>query len=452
MSAKSASAAGSKENPRMLVGWNPENKETWDKKISWVTLWITTFSMLIGFSVWYLVSAIAPKLNDIGFTLTEVQLYWLVAIPGLSGGLLRLVYMFLPPLIGTRKLVGFTSLLFIIPMIGWFSAIQNPATPYWWLMVLAFLTGIGGGAFAGYMPSTGYFFPKRLAGTALGLQAGIGNFGVSLIQFLGPWVMGFGLIGLRMMSPTVVEGEPLRVYNAAIVLVPWALLASILAFIFLKDVPVKANFRQQMDIFSNKNTWRLTAIYVMTFGAFAGFAAQLALIINNVFGKNSDFATSGEYSLDVLPLGASFAFLAPLIGSLVRAAWGPLCDRFGGAIWTFVGGVGMVISTAVAAFFLNPTSPSQFWPFLAAMLVMFFFTGLGNAGTFKQMPMILPRRQAGGVIGWTSAIASFGPFFVGVALTMTSPQSFFIGATVYFIICTVLVWIYYARPGAPYPG
>ncbi|MBN9328397.1 MAG: MFS transporter [Cellulomonas sp. 73-145] len=438
---------------RVLEGWNPEDEKHWDSKIAWRTLAVTTYSLLIAFCVWYLVSAVAPKLNEVGFTLTKPQLYWLVAIPGLSGGLIRLVYMFLPPVLGTRKLVGITSLLLVVPMLGWFSAVGNPKTPYWWLLVLAALTGIGGGCFSGYMPSTGYFFPKRLAGTALGLQAGLGNFGVSLIQFLGPWVMGFGLFGLQMVGTQHARsGHVLNVYNAAIVLVPWTVLASILAFWLLKDVPIKANFRQQIDIFGNRNTWVLTAVYIMTFGAFSGFAAQLALIINNTFGKDSPFATGGHYATSTLPLGGTFAFLAPLIGSLVRAMWGPLCDRFGGAIWTFVGGVGMVISAAVAAVYLSPRSPHDFWPFLFAMLVMFFFTGIANAGTFKQMPMILPPRQAGGVIGWTAAIASFGPFFVGVSLTAVTPKSFFIGATVYFAICTVLVWVNYARPRAPYPG
>ena len=438
---------------RVLEGWNPEDEKHWDSKIAWRTLAVTTYSLLIAFCVWYLVSAVAPKLNEIGFALTKPQLYWLVAIPGLSGGLIRLVYMFLPPIVGTRKLVGITSLLLVVPMLGWFSAVGNPKTPYWWLIVLAALTGIGGGCFSGYMPSTGYFFPKRLAGTALGLQAGLGNFGVSLIQFLGPWVMGFGLWGLQMVGTQHARsGHVLNVYNAAIVLVPWTVLASVLAFWLLKDVPIKANFHQQIDIFGNRNTWVLTAVYIMTFGAFSGFAAQLALIINNTFGKDSPFATGGHYAASTLPLGGTFAFLAPLIGSLVRAMWGPLCDRFGGAIWTFIGGVGMVISAAVAAVYLSPRSPHDFWPFLFAMLVMLFFTGMANAGTFKQMPMILPPRQAGGVIGWTAAIASFGPFLVGVALTAVTPKSFFIGATVYFAICTALVWINYARPRAPYPG
>lgn len=432
---------------RVLQGWNPEEAESWDSKIAWRTLWITTFSMIIAFCVWYLVSAIAPKLNEIGFNLTKGELYWLAAIPGLSGGIIRLIYMFLPPILGTRKLVGITSLLFIIPMMGWFFAVRDTSTPYWWLLILAALTGIGGGCFSGYMPSTGYFFPKRMSGTALGLQAGIGNFGVSLIQFLGPWVMGFGLIGLGMVSPQETANGSIFVHNAAIVLVPWAIVASFLAFTFLKDVPIKANFRQQIDIFGNMNTWLLTLIYIMTFGAFSGFAAQLALLINNTFGHDSQFA-----GMAGLPLGAAFAFLAPLIGSLVRALWGPLCDKFGGAIWTFVAGVGMTISVFMASRYLSPESPDEFWPFLTWMLILFFFTGLGNAGTFKQMPMIMPPRQAGGVIGWTAAIASFGPLLVGMALSAMSATTFFIGCTVYFAVCTAIVWIFYARPRAPFPG
>lgn len=438
---------------RVLTDWNPEDAERWDHRLAWRTLAVSTFSLVIAFCVWYLVSAVAPKLNEVGFDLSKNQLYWLVAVPGVSGGLIRLGYMFLPPVIGTRKLVGISSLLFALPMLGWFAAIRNPQTPYWWLVVLAALTGIGGGAFSGYMPSTGYFFPKRLAGTALGLQAGIGNFGVSLIQFLGPWVMGFGLLGLgAVAAQTTTSGHVIYVYNAAIVLVPWTVAAAVLAFWLLRDVPIKANFRQQIDIFSNRNTWILTLVYVMTFGAFSGFAAQLALVINNTFGKDSAFATSGEYELSALPLGAAFAFLAPLIGSLVRALAGPLCDRFGGALFTFIAGVGMTVSAVVAAFFLTPETPDDFWPFLVTMLVLFFFAGLGNAGTFKQMPMILPPRQAGGVIGWTAAIASFGPFFVGVALTAVAPHAFLVGAAVYFAICTALVWVFYARPHAPYPG
>ncbi|MDO5721768.1 MAG: nitrate/nitrite transporter [Actinomycetaceae bacterium] len=430
-----------------IQGWDPEDPEKWDSKIAWKTLWITTVSLTIAFCTWYMVSAIAPRLNDIGFDLSAAQLYWLAAIPGLAGGLLRLAYMFLPPIIGTRKMVAISTLLMLVPMVGWYFAIQNPATPFSVLLLLSFTTGIGGGVFSGYMPSTGYFFPKAKAGTALGIQAGIGNFGVSLIQLIGPWIIGFGLLGTTFLPAQETSYGPIHLHNIAIIMIPWAIATAVVAWWQLKDVPITANFAEQFDIFSNKNTWILTLVYLMTFGAFSGFAAQLALLINNVYGNNSVFA--GQ---EGLPAGVTFAFLGPLIGSATRVLAGPLCDRFGGAIWTFIAGIGMTIGTAVATVFLRPTSPSEFWPFLWAMLAVFFFAGIGNAGTFKQMPMILPPRQAGGVIGWTAGIAAFGPFLVGVMLTAMSPFVFFIGCTVFFAACTVLTWIYYARPNAPFPG
>lgn len=431
----------------VLTDWNPEDSQSWDSKIAWRTLAITTYSMIMAFCVWFLVSAIAPKLNDIGFHLSKGQLYWLTSMPGLSCGLIRLAYMFLPPLVGTRKLVGYSSLLYAIPMLGWFVAVQNPNTNYGVLLALAFACGIGGGSFSGYMPSTGYFFPKRLQGTALGIQAGIGNLGMSVIQLVGPLLMGFSLFGMTWVAPQSGSSGPIHVHNAAIFFVPWTIVAAILAFTLLKDVPVKANIRQQLDIFSNSNTWIMTAMYVMTFGIFSGFAAQFALIINQHYGKDSSFA-----GMEGLPAGAGYAFLGPLIGSLVRFAWGPLCDKFGGAIWTFVSAIGMAVTLGWAALFLEPKDLGQFPIFLTAMLLMFFFSGIGNAGTFKQMPMIMPKRQAGGAIGFTAAVASLGPFIVGVALSSMSASLWFWLCAAYCVACAALCWIRYARPGAPFPG
>ena len=431
----------------VLNDWNPEDPQSWDSKIAWRTLAITTYSMIMAFCVWFLVSAIAPKLNDIGFHLSKEQLYWLTSMPGLSCGLIRLAYMFLPPLVGTRKLVGYSSLLYAIPMLGWFVAVQNPNTSYGVLLGLAFACGIGGGSFSGYMPSTGYFFPKRLQGTALGIQAGIGNLGMSIIQLVGPLLMGFGLFGMTWVAPQAGASGPIHVHNAAIFFVPWTIVAAILAFTLLKDVPVKANIRQQLDIFSNSNTWVMTAMYVMTFGIFSGFAAQFALIINQHYGKDSAFA-----GMEGLPAGAGYAFLGPLIGPLVRFVWGPLCDKFGGAIWTFVSAVGMAVTLGWAALFLEPKDLGQFPIFLTAMLLMFFFSGIGNAGTFKQMPMIMPKRQAGGAIGFTAAVASLGPFIVGVALSSMSASLWFWLCAAYCLACAALCWVRYARPGAPFPG
>ena len=425
-----------------LRRWDPEDPERWDAGFAWRTLWITTYNLVLAFCVWYLVSAVAPRLNDIGFDLSQSQLYWLVAVPGLAGGSMRLVYMFLPPIVGTRTLVGGSATLLLLPMLGWTFAVRDSSTPYGVLLLLAAAAGVGGGAFSGFMPSTSYFFPRRMAGTALGLQAGIGNFGVSLIQFLTPWVVGFGLLGTAALTPQqTTTGEDLWLHNAGLVLVPWVVLGMVLAAVFLRRVPVEANFRQQLDIFREKHTWVMTAIYLMTFGAFSGFAAQLGLVIKNEFG-----------GFENAPDPLAFAFLGPLIGSATRAAWGPLCDRFGGAVWTFVAGIGMTASAAFTTFFADPTDAGQFPAFLGGMLALFLFAGIGNAGTFKQMPMIFPRRQAGGVIGFTASIAAFGPFLVGMALSVVAPRSFLVGCVAYFAFCTWLTWHYYARPGAPKPS
>ena len=435
---------------RVLTGWNPEEPENWSSKIAWTTLTITTYSMILAFCVWFLPSAIAPKLNEIGFRLSAGQLYWLAAMPGLSCGLIRLVYMFLPPIVGTRKLVGWSSLLYILPMAGWFFAVQDSTTGYGVLLGLAFACGIGGGSFSGYMPSTGYFFPKRLSGTALGIQAGVGNLGMSIIQLLSPWLMGFGLLGITWIAPQQAGSGPVWVHNAAVFFIPWTIVAAALAFTLLKDVPVKANIRQQIDIFSNPDTWCMTLMYVATFGLFSGFSAQFGLLIKNIYGPDSPLA--GAFDKSLLPLGATYAFLGPLIGSLVRMMWGPLCDRFGGAIWTFVSVVGMAATLGVCTLFLHPTDPAQFPGFLWAMLAMFFFSGLGNAGTFKQMPMIMPKRQAGGAIGFTAAVASLGPFLVGIALTLMPTHVFFYGCAVFCVVCAVICWVRYAKPGAKRPG
>ncbi|MCI2957724.1 MFS transporter [Agromyces atrinae] len=436
-----AVAPGSALKPD-LSNWDPENPATWDSKLAWRTLSVSTFTMILAFATWYLVSAIAPRLGDIGFDLTDQQLYWLVAIPGLAGGLIRFVFMFLPPILGTRKLVALSAFVLLLPMVGWTLVVRDTSTPYWVLLALAFSAGVGGGSFSGLMASTSYFFPKRLSGTALGLQAGIGNFGIGVVQLLVPWVVGFGLFGTAVLTPqSSADGDLVWLHNGGLVLIPWVLFAGILAIVVLRRVPVTANFRQQLSIFRLKHTWIMTAIYLMSFGAFSGLAAQTGLIIRDVFG-----------GFDDAPNPLAWAWIGPLLGAAVRAACGPLCDRWGGAIFTFIGGAGMTLGTIVTLMFLSPTSVDAFWGFLTGMMVIFFFSGFANAGTFKQMPMIFPKLQAGGAIGWTASVGAFGPFLVGIALSAISPTVFFIVCAAWCAFCTGLAWWYYARPGAEKPS
>ena len=455
-----------KTGSEWLQDWQPETK--WESSVAWRSLVITTFNLTLAFSTWFLASAIAPKLAGFGFVLSQGQLYWLAAMPGLAGGTLRLVWMFLPPIMGTRRMVTLTTLLLIIPLVGWGMAVQNPETTYTTFMILAALSGIGGGAFSGFMPSTSYFFPKRLQGTALGIQAGIGNFGVSLVQFVTPWIVGFSLIGTlgvaQKFHNAATGADSLVWYqNAAYIYVPFVLVGSVLAWTMLKSVPVTANFKQQMDIFGNKDTWVMTALYVMTFGTFSGLSAQFGLLIKNLYGAANtgivqtlaDGSTQALIAGYAVPDPMKYAFIGPLVGAGARVLFSPLTDRMGGAIWTFVSGLGILGSILYTIQFLTPDPAagaaaltSGFNGFLYGMVAIFFFAGIGNAATFKQMPMIFAPRQAGGVIGWTGAIAAYGPFFFGVGLATLGAVPFYWIGAVYAVACLGITWQRYTRPGA----
>jgi NNP family nitrate/nitrite transporter-like MFS transporter len=401
---------------------------------------------------------------------TDYQLFGLVAMPGLAGGLMRLVFMVLPPILGTRKLVTFTTLLLLFSVLGWGIRVQDPTAPFWELMLLAFVTGIGGGAFSGFMPSTSYFFPKRLQGTALGLQAGIGNFGVSLVQLLTPWLIGFSFWGILGASQEMkgLPGEPpteVWYHNASFVYVPFILVGAFLAWKYLKSVPITANIKQQFDIFRNQDTWWMTVLYIMTFGTFSGLSAQFGLLMKNLYGGgNPDIVRGAGETAELLVAGytvpdpVKYVFLGPLVGAGARVLFSPLTDRMGGARWTLVSGLGLIASITFTITALEPDTSSAaalesgFDKFLWGMLAIFFFAGIGNASTFKQMPMIFERRQAGGVIGWTAAIAAFGPFLFGVGLTIMDVRLFYTIGIAWAVMCVAITWIRYARPGAPKPG
>lgn len=436
----------------MLENWQPED-ESWNitgKKIAWRTLWVTTFNLTLAFVAWFVVSAALVRLPNIGFGhLNKGQLFWLAAMPGLSAGTLRLLHMFLIPIFGTRKVITVSTLLLIIPLVGWGIAVQNTSTSMEMLMFLAFLAGLGGGNFSSFMPSTSLFFPKRMQGTALAIQAGIGNFGVSLVQFITPWIIGFALLGTALgTAQTFSKGDltkPLWLQNAFFLWVPFCLIGALLAWTMLKSVPVRASFREQSDIFTEKHTWFMTSLYMMTFGSFSGFSAMFPLMINNLFG-----------GFENAPDPLKYAFIGPLVGSAARVIAGPISDKLGGSRVTMVAGVGLLICAIYIPFTLSPSSAVDFVPFLWAMLGLFLFSGIGNASTFKQIPMIFPPRQASGVIGYTAAIAAYGPFIfgvlIGISVSLTGNSiMFFHAITIFYLINLFINWYFYSRKGAEKP-
>ena len=463
------STAPTRTGGEWLQAWDPEDEASWDKGLAWRTLWITTFCLTLAFVAWFLPSAIIPKLNALGYSWSKSQLYWMAAMPGLAAGLFRLAWMVMPPILGTRKMVSLTTLLLIASTLGWGVRVQHPTAPYWELMVLAFLAGIGGGAFSGFMPSTSYFFPRRMQGTALGLQAGLGNFGVSLVQLLTPYLIaisGLAIFGGSQVMKT--PGKPDKdvwFQNAAFVWIPLMVIGAALAWTMLKSVPITANVRQQFDIFGNPDTWYMTLLYIRTFGTFSGLSAQFGLLMSNLYGAGNAQIVSGSGAAAqvliegyALPDPVKYVFLGPLIGAGARVLFSPLTDKMGGAIWSLISGLGLIASIIYTIPALTPDLSSAaalhggFTHFLWGMLAIFLFAGIGNASTFKQMPMIFERRQAGGVIGWTAAIAAFGPFIFGVGLNLLGAVPFYWVGVVYAIMCVVITWLRYARPGAPKPS
>lgn len=438
-----------------LPQWEPENAAFWEaqgKARAWTTLIVTTSALTMAFITWFLVSALVVRLPQIGFQLSASQLFWLAAMPGLAGGTLRLAHMFLTPIWGTRHVVSLSTLSLLIPLVGWFYAVQNPATPYWVLMLLAFLAGLGGGNFSSFMPSTSMFFPKRLQGTALAIQAGIGNLGVSIVQFVTPWVIGFALLGGMAWvgePQTMVKGgveSQVWLQNAPLVMIPFVAVFGITAWLFLKSIPITSNFREQFDIFRSGHTWAQTSLYIMTFGAFSGLSATFPLLIRQIYG-----------SFEGAPDPLAWAFWGPLVGSVIRIIAGPFTDRFGGAKVTQLAALGMFgCAVFVAITVSSVTSLESFPMFVTGMLGLFLFAGIGNASTFKQMPMLFPPRQAGGVIGFTAAIGAYGPFIFGMLFAWSfagfaSATPVFWGLAAFFAANLVLNWALYARRNAPYP-
>lgn len=444
-----ADAAATKK--KKIERWEPEDPQFWEKtgkSIAYRTTAITTFALLFSFATWFTWSAVVVHLNNIGFKLSVSELFWLAAMPGLSGATLRFIYSFLILRFGTRTVVTLGTATMIIPAIGLGLGVQNPATPYWVLMTLAALAGFGGGNFASFMSSTSLYFPRSQQGTALGIQAGIGNFGVSLVQFTIPIVITMSVFGtLGGDAATWASGsatKPMWLQNAGFIWVIPVVIATVLCWTGLVNLPIRRPIGKQLVIFGRKHTWVMLLLYIMTFGSFSGFSASFPLLIREVFG-----------SFPNAPAPLAFAFLGPLIGSLVRPPAGWISDKVGGGLVTLVCSILLMVGAIGVTFSTSPQSAADFAPFLFWMLLLFLASGVGNGSTFQQIPFIFPPQEAGPVLGFTS-IAAYGsfifPVLFGWALSsFGTPNMAFYIFFAFYAICLVLNWWYYTRPGCEKP-
>ncbi|PHS74989.1 MAG: antiporter [Porticoccus sp.] len=523
-----------------LQKWDVEDTRFWEsegKKIATRNLWISIPSLLCGFAVWLYWGIITVQMLNLGFPFAQSELFTLTAIAGLTGATLRIPSSFFIRLCGGRNTIFFTTALLMIPAVGTGIALQDKNTPLWVFQALALLSGFGGGNFASSMSNISFFFPKKQQGLALGLNAGLGNFGVTTMQILIPLVMTFGLFGgdsmiLENTSGTLIgkipAGSETWIHNAGyiwlVLLIPlafagwfgmnnirsqevspdlpntvvsfgmitgmlligfvtaavglWLLLPEsangsgfgvpkeiVMVLVigstvfWLKMLPgaIGTSLTRQYKIFNNPHTWVMSVIYTMTFGSFIGFAASFPLAIKVIFGYQH-LMVDGVMTHDTInangPSALMYAWMGPFIGALIRPVGGWIADKLGGAMVTQICSVVMVASALGVAYYMkaayNSATPEEFFlPFFLLFLVLFAATGIGNGSTFRTIAMVFPKEQAGPVLGWTSAVAAYGAFYIpkviGEQITATTPEVALIGFAAFYAVCIGINWWFYLR-------
>lgn len=521
--------------------WDVENDRFWNtkgKKIAYKNLAISIPALLLAFAVWMMWSIITTKMKEYGYNfgmitdgmtpdqitekLKEINTlyYTLPAIAGLSGATLRIPNSFLISLGGGRNVIFVTTALLLIPVIGTAIALQDVNTPYLTFAVFAALSGIGGGNFASSMSNISYFFPKKVQGTSLGLNAGIGNLGVGVMQITIPWVTGIFLFGAVNHSGQIITNEALAgIQNAGWVWVPFLTLSSIAALLGMNNVitgtpklpnafqgmaktvylvllgfiaagigafllagidlnmwivlplviittlalmkyatpsEIRANLNKQFAIFGNKHNWIMTIIYTMTFGSFIGFSAAFPKLCQDIFVYSNE--ADPNYVNPNAPDYLAWVFVGPVLGALIRPVGGWLSDKVNsGAKVTGYSTAAQIIAALFVAYFIvlakGSSTPEDYWiPFFTGFMILFITTGIGNGSTFRSIPYIFNKVQAGPVLGWTSAVAAYGAFIIpkvfGQQIENNTPEYALYGFTFYYAICLGLNWWYYTRKNA----
>ncbi|TAL86098.1 MAG: NarK family nitrate/nitrite MFS transporter [Rhodanobacter sp.] len=453
----------------LITGWHPEDPAFWGasgRHVANRNLAISIPALLLAFAIWMMFSAVTVSLPQIGFKFSTNQLFWLTALPGFLGATLRIFYSFVVPLVGGRRWTAISTASLLIPSVWIGFAVQNPSTPYWQFVAIAVLCGLGGGNFASSMSNISFFFPRAKQGYALGMNAGLGNVGVSVTQFVIPLVISVGIFGPLLGGPQLTtDGHQLYLQNGGFVWVSFIILYSIAAWFGMNDLTAaRSSFAEQASIFGRKHNWLMCWLYTGTFGSFIGFSAGFPLLIKTQFP-------------DIHAM--EYAFLGPLVGALARSGGGWLADKVGGAALTFWVFLLMIVGVfGVLHFLPRHGEGGDFHGFMGCFMALFVLTGFGNASTFRMIPVIfrtlherlasrlddagkqVATRQAGvesaAVIGFSSAIAAYGAFFIpksyGSSIAMTGgPEVALYGFIAFYFTCLVITWWWYFRRGAEMP-
>jgi NNP family nitrate/nitrite transporter-like MFS transporter len=444
-----------------ISDWNPEDEKFWESKGKFIARRNLIWSIVaehLGFSIWLTWSIVATKLPQAGFHYTTDQLFQLVALPGLVGSLMRFPYTFAVTTFGGRNWTIFSASVLFIPTIALAYFVTHPDTPYWEMLLVSSLAGLGGGNFASSMTNISFFYPDRMKGWALGLNAAGGNIGVSSVQLLTPLLMTLGIVNLYQTAP---GAGGIYIQNAGLMwLLPLAVAVLGAVFFMNNLTTARSTFKDQLAIVGRKHTWIMSYIYIGTFGSFIGYSAAFPLLIKTQFPT----------------VTVGIAFLGPLVGSLSRPLGGLLADKIGGAIVTFWNFIAMGAATIGVMYFVEV---KDFTGFLAMFLVLFVTTGIGNGSTYRMIPSIFREEklheakgvgeagraaavkaasiESGAALGFIGAVGACGGYLIprgfGASIAVTGgPHLALEIYLAFYATCLALTWWFYLRRGSAAAG
>ncbi|WP_280305461.1 nitrate/nitrite transporter [Nocardia neocaledoniensis] len=455
---------------RWLTHWEPDNLKFWEsggKQTARKNLIFSVFAENLGFSVWVIWGTVVTSMGAAGFGFLEglgkgnpvavSNALLLTSTPTLVGAALRIPYTFAIPRFGGRAFTAFSAAMLLIPTLGLAYFVNQPGTPMWVFLVLAALAGFGGGNFSSSMANISFFFPEGKKGAALGINAAGGNLGVAQTQLILPLLITFGT---HLMAKDA-AGYRFGITLAVLVWIPFILVATFGALRYMDSITnAKSDGKSYRLALTNPHTWIMSFLYIGTFGSFIGFSFAFPTLIKANF---PDLAKIGW----ITTLG-NLAFLGALVGSFSRPFGGWVSDKIGGAKITVFVFSGMAVAVALIMVALDLKS---FPLYLAAFLLLFVLTGIGNGSTYRMIPSIFSatakkhasehgldlteanasaRRQAGAAIGVIGAIGASGGYLLQQALRLsninfgTMAPAFWAYAGA-FLVMAAVTWWYYLR-------
>jgi NNP family nitrate/nitrite transporter-like MFS transporter len=430
---------------RWIDDWRPEDGEFWNtigKTVARRNLIYSVFSEHIGFSIWSIWSVLVLFLGkDYGFD--PAQKFLLTAAPTLVGALLRLPYTFAVGKFGGRNWTIVSALLLLVPSIM-IAIVLRPGISFSTLLIVSLFAGVGGGNFASSMTNINAFYPARLKGWALGVNAGGGNLGVPAVQLVGLLV----LATLGTQHPRAVVA----------IYLPLIILAAIGAVTKMDNLSANSNSKGAIrEVSRHFQTWIMSLLYIGTFGSFIGFGFAFGQVLLVQFPEQFPQPVKA----------AALTFLGPLLGSLIRPFGGALADRFRGSVVTFFNFIAMALGALVV---LWASQINSLPIFIVGFVMLFVFSGIGNGSTYKMIPAIFHAkaqlevgagldlteadqraiRRSGALIGLAGAIGALGGVMVNLAfrqsfLTLKNGDGAYIAFIAFYALCCLVTWAVFMR-------